>query len=59
MCMKTSMSTFWESRPERFLLTLFPAVLNTRSTGAFVAGMQNNLQTLISRAGQPVISNTF
>ena len=26
-------------------------VLNTRSTGALVAGMQNNLRTPISRAG--------
>ena len=46
------MSTFSGSKLERFLLTMFPAELKTRSTGALVDGMQKSLRTAISRAGK-------
>ena len=49
--MNTSISTFCESKLARFVSTMFPALLNTRSTGALVAGIQNNVRTPISRAG--------
>ena len=54
--MNTNMSTFSGSKDERFLFAMFPAELNTRSTGALVEGMQNNLRTAISRAGNFGIS---
>ena len=49
--MKINMFTFSANKLERFLSTLFLAVLNMRSTGALVAGIQNSFRTPISRAG--------
>ena len=53
--MNTSISTFCGSKLARFVSTMFPALLKTRSTGALVAGIQNNVRTPISRAGYQFI----